>query len=275
LSRQFRFNSIIDDIEKFNKALNQQLAPTVKAINDLNKRMGPYAEFTRKLQKQLEPFRSQSLEIQKNLNIFSKGFNQALSQNSDFLRASRHASEIAQRISVLQPENLSEIYAHVLREYAGDTAFNPIESSIDEIEQKASSSRTTLSIEFYLSLIFTLMIALMQQSESDEFNVELMQRLDRLESELVEKYEVVANEEQDSSFYIVQVNVNFREGPSTKHSVLDVLYPNQKVRLVERKQKWIKVEFYDHVEGLHEQGWVYKKYLRLLNPKIPSKYQRS
>lgn len=275
MSSRFRFNSIIDDIEKFNKALNQQLAPTVKAINDLNKRMGSYAEFTRNLQKQLEPFRSQSLEIQKNLDLFSKGFNQALSQNSDFLRASRNASEIARRISALQPENLSEIYAHVLHEYAGDSASNPIESSIDEIEQKASLSRTTLSLEFYLSLIFTLMIALMQQSESGDFNVELMKRLDRLESELVEKYEVVANDEKDSSFYIVQVNVNFREGPSTKHSVLDVLYPNQKVRLVERKQKWIKVEFYDHVKGLHKQGWVYKKYLRLLNPKIPSKYQRS
>jgi len=116
------------------------------------------------------------------------------------------------------------------------------------------------------------MLALIQQNESSEFNDELMQRLDRLESELVEKYEVVANDEQDSTFYIVQLNVNFRDGPSTKHSVLDVLYPNQKVRLVERKQKWIKVEFYDHVEDVHKQGWVYKKYLRLLNPKTPSKY---
>ncbi len=274
MSNRFRFNSIIDDIEKFNKALNQQLSPTIKAVNELNRQMGPYAEFAKNLQKQLAPFRSQALEIQKNLNLFSKGLNQALFQNSDFLKASRQASEIARRISALQPENLSEIYSHVLREYADGTAFDPIESSINEIEQKASSSRTTLSLEFYISLVFTLLLALIQQNESNEFNDELMQRLDRLESELVEKYEVVANEEQDSSFYIVQLNVNFREGPSTKHSVLDVLYPNQKVRLVERKQKWIKVEFYDHVEDVHKQGWVYKKYLRLLNPKIPSKYQR-
>lgn len=274
MSNRFRFNSIIDDIEKFNKALNQQLSPTIKAVNELNRQMGPYAEFAKNLQKQLAPFRSQALEIQKNLNLFSKGLNQALFQNSDFLKASRQASEIARRISALQPENLSEIYSHVLREYADGTASDPIENSINEIEQKASSSRTTLSLEFYISLVFTLLLALIQQNESNEFNDELMQRLDRLESELVEKYEVVANEEQDSSFYIVQLNVNFREGPSTKHSVLDVLYPNQKVRLVERKQKWIKVEFYDHIEDVHKQGWVYKKYLRLLNPKIPSKYQR-
>lgn len=272
MSNRFRFNSIIDDIEKFNKALNQQLSPTVKAVNELNRQMGPYAEFAKNLQKQLAPFRSQSLEIQKNLSLFSKGLNQALFQNSDFLKASRQASEIARRISALQPEDLSEIYSHVLREYADSAAADPIESSINEIEQKASSSRTTLSLEFYLSLVFTLMLALIQQNESSEFNDELMQRLDRLESELVEKYEVVANDEQDSTFYIVQLNVNFRDGPSTKHSVLDVLYPNQKVRLVERKQKWIKVEFYDHVEDVHKQGWVYKKYLRLLNPKTPSKY---
>jgi len=87
LSNRFRFNSIIDDIEKFNKALNQQLSPTVKAVNELNRQMGPYAEFAKNLQKQLAPFRSQSLEIQKNLSLFSKGLNQALFQNSDFLKA--------------------------------------------------------------------------------------------------------------------------------------------------------------------------------------------
>ena len=113
---------MVDDIEKFNKALNQQLSPTIKAINELNKQMGPYAEFAKNLQKQLAPFRSQALEIQKNLNLLSKGFNQALFQNSDFLKVSRQASEIARRISALQPENLSEIYSHLLREYADGAA---------------------------------------------------------------------------------------------------------------------------------------------------------
>lgn len=265
---------MIDDIEKFKKSLNQQLSPTIKAVNELNRQMEPYAEYAKILQKQLAPFRSQALEIQKSLSIFSKGFDQELFQNADFIKASRQASEIARRISALQPENLSDIYSHLLREYADSAASDPIDSSINEIEQKASSARTTLSLEFYISLVLTLLLALIQQNESNEFNNELMQRLDRLETELVEKYEMVASEEQQSSFYIARLNVNFREGPSTKHAVLDVLFPNQKVRLVERKQKWIKVEFYDHVENVHKQGWVYKKYLRLLNPKMPRKHQR-
>ncbi len=274
MSNRFDFNSIIDDIEKFNKALNRQLAPTVKAINEMNRQIGPYADIAKNLHAQLAPIRSQSLEIQKNLNTFSKVFNQAIFQNPDFLKASRQASEIARRISALQPDNLTEIYSHILREYGDGTASDTIESSINEIEEKASSSRTALSLEFYLNLVLTLIILVMQNIDSDEFNDDLMQRLDRLESTIVEKYEVAVKEEQDSSFYIVKVNVNFREGPSTKHQVLDVLFPNQKVRLIERKQKWIKVEFYDHLEDVHKQGWVYKKYLVLLNPKTPKKYQR-
>lgn len=274
MSNRFDFNSIIDDIEKFNKALNHQLAPTVKAINEMNRQIGPYADIAKNLHAQLAPIRSQSLEIQKNLNTFSKVFNQAIFQNPDFLKASRQASEIARRISALQPDNLTEIYSHILREYGDGTASDTIESSINEIEEKASSSRTALSLEFYLNLVLTLIILVMQNIDSDEFNDDLMQRLDRLESTIVEKYEVAVKEEQDSSFYIVKVNVNFREGPSTKHQVLDVLFPNQKVRLIERKQKWIKVEFYDHLEDVHKQGWVYKKYLVLLNPKTPKKYQR-
>lgn len=274
LSNRFRFNSIIDDIENFNKALNRQLAPTVKAINEMKRQIGPYADIAKNLHEQLAPIRSQSLEIQKNLNIFSKSFDQAIFQNPDFLKASRQASEIARRISALQPENLSEIYSHVLREYSDVDASDPIESSINEIEEKASSSRTTLSLEFYLNLVLTLIILLIQNSQSTEFNDDLLERLDRLELTIVENYEVATREEQESSFYIVKVNVNFRDGPSTKHKALDVLYPNQKVRLIERKQKWIKVEYYDHLEDVHKQGWAYKKYLHLLNPKTPSKYQR-
>jgi len=57
--------------------------------------------------------------------------------------------------------------------------------------------------------------------------------------------------------------VNLRAKPTTKNSdVLKVLYPNQKVRLVERKKKWIGVEYYNHILDIHENGWCFKKYLK-------------
>ncbi|SFD21861.1 SH3 domain-containing protein [Thiohalospira halophila DSM 15071] len=274
MNNQFRFNSSVKDIEKVNKAFNRHFAPTVKAINEWNRRIEPYANIAKNLNDRLAPVRSQSLEIQKKWDTFAKALNQEVLKNPDLLKASRQASEIARNISALQHENLSDIYSQILREYADANASGSLESSINEIEEKASSSKTTLSLEFYLTLVITLTIFLMQSIDSNEADDDLMERLDRLESTIVEKYEVATREEQNSSFYIVKANVNFREGPSTKHQVIDILYPNQKVRLMEQKQKWIKVEFYDHLEDIHREGWVYKKYLRLLNPKTPSKYQR-
>jgi hypothetical protein len=62
-------------------------------------------------------------------------------------------------------------------------------------------------------------------------------------------------------YYIVQRPVNVRIKPSNKSNKLDILYPNNKVRLIKSRHKWIFVEYFDFIEGIPKTGWVYKKYL--------------
>ncbi len=75
-------------------------------------------------------------------------------------------------------------------------------------------------------------------------------------------------EHDDSTYYVVVRFVNLRDKPTTtKSKILEVLYPNLKVKLIERKGEWICIEYYDYVNDSFKRGWVFKKYLNILNPK--------
>jgi hypothetical protein len=64
--------------------------------------------------------------------------------------------------------------------------------------------------------------------------------------------------------YRVERTVRVRARPTTKSSQLFVLPADNTVRSIERKHRWIYVEYFDHLLGATRCGWVHKKYLRKL-----------
>jgi hypothetical protein len=68
--------------------------------------------------------------------------------------------------------------------------------------------------------------------------------------------------DDQSTYYIVERTARLQLRPSTKSTMLALLFPNQKVRLVETNHKWIYVEYFDYLEGVPKNGWVLKKYLK-------------
>lgn len=286
---QKRFHKMFADVAKVRNALadqmtptmqaieklNRQMAPTVEAINKINQQMAPYAGMASNIEASLAPFRSKALEMQNNLNLIAASVNTKYLNNPELMRFASQASSIAKIVSDLQAETISEIYAQTVQLYSESESSDPIRATITQIEEKAKSPGTVLSSEFYLSVFLSIILFIMSQNSSEETDELLFERLDRLESTLLQSYSSAEKEEEDASFYIVKRSVNFRDGPSTKHSILDVLYPNQKVKLISRESKWIKVEYYDHIADSYKQGWVFKKYLKLLNRKAPAKYEKS
>ncbi|MEW8509051.1 MAG: SH3 domain-containing protein [Candidatus Thiodiazotropha sp.] len=254
--------------------LNRQMAPTVEAINKINHRMTPHAKMAKNIEASLAPFRSKALEMQNNLNLIAASVNTKYLNNPEFIRLASQASNIAKIFAELQPETISEVYAQIIQLYSESESSDPIQATVTQIEEKAKSPGTVLSFEFYLGVVLSIILFLMSQSSSEESDEVLYERLDRLESTLLQSYTAAEKQEEDASFYIVKRSVNFRDGPSTKHGILDVLYPNQKVKLISRKSKWIEVECYDHINDSYKQGWVFKKYLKLLNRKVPAKYEK-
>ncbi len=263
-----RMTPTLQAIEK----INRHMAPAIEVVNKINQQMAPYAHIARNLEANYSPFRSKALEVQKHLNLISASVTTKYLKNPEFMR---RASVIAQMVSELQPETLTELYAQTAEIYSQIEASDPIQTTISKLEGKVQSPGTVLSFEFYLSVMLTLILFLMSQSSSEESDRQLFERLDRLEDACIQNYNAAESAERNASFYIVKESVNFRKGPSTKHAVLDVLYPNQKVKLISRKSKWIEVEYYNHIDDSYKKGWVYKKYVKLLNRTIATKYIKS
>ncbi|RVU84593.1 SH3 domain-containing protein [Leucothrix sargassi] len=288
LKDQERFQKVVADVANIRNALahqmmptmqavekfNRQMAPTVEAINKINQQMEPFTRIAKNIEANLAPFRSIALEMQNNLNLIAASVNTKYLYNSEFIRLASQANNIAKIVADLQSERISEVYVQTVQIYSGSESSDPIQAAITQIEEKVQSPGTVLSFEFYLSVVFSIILSLIAQSLSEESDELLFERLDRLESTLLQSYRAAEKEEEGASFYIVKRSVNFRDGPSAKSGILDVLYPNQKVKLISRESKWIEVEYYDHIDDSYKQGWVFKKYLRLFNRKAPAKYEK-
>jgi len=135
-------------------------------------------------------------------------------------------------------------------------------SVINKVEDEAKKApKTLLSLEFFVNLLITILVVIYSQKMSARTEAKLMSELASLRDLLI-SYTVNAGETGHSdTFYVVERTVITRVKPNAKSAPGKALYPNQKVRLVERKGKWIRVEYYNHLIGVHENGWCLKKYL--------------
>lgn len=73
---------------------------------------------------------------------------------------------------------------------------------------------------------------------------------------------LAATPRENDVYYIVERQVQLKQGPSFKGDSLAILYPNQEVKLITKDHKWIYVEYFDYLEGVSKKGWVNKKYLK-------------
>lgn len=141
-----------------------------------------------------------------------------------------------------------------------------VESAVQVVEQINHKAKTfplsKLSLEFYLNVIISLIFFLYSMYLSEQSEIRITESLHKTEAIVVERLLEFRGLEDRTVYYFVQRPVNLRTKPTTKSASLSVLCPNQKVRLVEGKGKWIKVEVYNHILDTHEVGWCFKKYLK-------------
>lgn len=172
------------------------------------------------------------------------------------------------------PLSLGEAYERIRREFEEIKGQHPdviefAENTIQETDTKVKKApKGFLSAEYYITLIFSLILFVTSQYTANLSEKRVSGQIQHLEEVIATLPSTLMPQNDDSTYYVVVRFVNLRDKPTTKNSkVLEVLYPNLKVRLVERKGKWILVEYYDHVHDSYSRGWVFKKYLKILNPK--------
>lgn len=144
-----------------------------------------------------------------------------------------------------------------------DEALSVVADEIDQDSRIVPNS--FLSIEFYINLIISFIFLLYSMHLSAESENRLAEQMMNAQTVIIEKLEEVLTTQNTHTYYVVLRPVNLRLRPTTKKSnVINILCSNQTVRLIERKGKWIKVEYFNHISGVHEHGWCYKKYLKIM-----------
>ena len=72
----------------------------------------------------------------------------------------------------------------------------------------------------------------------------------------------------ETFFVVKERTARLRTSPEAGSGVLALAFPNQKLKLLEERGKWIRVEFYDYLAQNTREGWVLKKYCNRLPPSV-------
>jgi len=88
--------------------------------------------------------------------------------------------------------------------------------------------------------------------------INLLRRIANNTEELVPK-------QDEGIYYAVERQVELKSKPKNSETTVSTLFPNQKVLLVQRKHRWIYVQYFDYLDGVPKYGWVNKKYLKRLD----------
>jgi len=124
-----------------------------------------------------------------------------------------------------------------------------------------------LSLEFYLSLLVTVLLLIYQLELSKESEQRITSEIISTREQLLERYEeVVTQQANHNTYYVVRRATVLLQSPKKGARSPGVLYPNQLTRLVDRRGKWIRVEYFDYLSGVHRSGWCLKKYLDRMPP---------
>jgi chromosome segregation ATPase len=273
-------------IQKQMEAITKSMEPALKLRRQFEAMAIPYLDVIERIRTQSQTFFKGLEGIRKQNEVFSnairklqlqtRSIDDALAnirkQAQPYARALEQIREISQSLSVrLTPLTFGEAYAEILSRHSAISLTHtgdPIEAVVSEVQEEVKKApRGPLSLEFYLNVILALFLFIWAQISAIESEERISVKLQELEMIVVESISELQAYQDEYTFYVVLRAVNLRAQPTTKSGRLEVLYPNLKVRLLERKAKWIRVEYYDHRENVHKSGWVYKKYLKILNPR--------
>lgn len=123
---------------------------------------------------------------------------------------------------------------------------------------------------FYRGFLTALLIFLLDLWSSHQSEVKILSAIEdsekRVMSVIVESEERLIEEYiglvDSPPVFVVMTSLNMRTGPSDKHSVIEVLSPNQPVQYIQLKNGWMEIEFFDYVDNVRKKGWVHSSYLK-------------
>ena len=247
---------IKDPLEDFRKRMESMRIIIKDPLEDFRKRMesmriiikDPLEDFRKRMESMRIIIKDPLEDFRKSLNIYRDVFQKSIPANNF-------------------EEAYTEVISRVVISRTDDDISEALLKTADEVELEIKSTiKNLLSIEFYLNFLIAFLFFVYSMQYSHESEKRIINKINAVQEVIIEKLEEVNIKKADDVYYVVQRPVNLRTKPTTKKSnIIKVLYPNQTTILIERKGKWIKVEYFNHLTGVHESGWCYKKYLKKID----------
>lgn len=168
--------------------------------------------------------------------------------------SSSFLADLLQHIPELEDETDSESVDKYIRDT--EKWFALVQEKLREL---TPSSISFLSMLNFLLALFYFWYPLHEAARSEKRITELVSRT---QSEILKAIEDLKPNETSEIYYSVSRQVSVKPRPRPKTRTIRQLIPGQPVMLIERRGKWIYIEYFDYLDAVTERGWVLKKYLR-------------
>lgn len=133
-----------------------------------------------------------------------------------------------------------------------------IVSKIEEL--KPNSINYWALFNFALSIFFFLY----PLYEGQKTEQRITDSVNQTRAEIIKEIEKLKPANIEEIYYVIEREAKLRNQPRPKSVVIQILPPNQRVKLIQTKHEWIYVEYFDYIEGVPKNGWLLKKYAKRL-----------
>lgn len=104
----------------------------------------------------------------------------------------------------------------------------------------------------------------LDSGKASEKQEQLFARLLVLTEKVAENTGQLKPSQDTNTYYVVHRKVELRLRSKSTSPAVAILFPNQRVKLVQKSHQWIYVEYFDEIEAVPKYGWAYKKYFKRL-----------
>ncbi|HEU0144140.1 MAG TPA: hypothetical protein VFQ47_05085 [Nitrososphaera sp.] len=214
----------------------------------------------------------------------AEAITKSITQDIDFTRIA--GSGISTVFAALQSEE-AKGYASLRGSFAGiaaatlrqaleglderdEQAFNQLEQLIDEkIATLPHNQVTAESLWRFLIMLFialgglgTGFYQIKDAKQSSAIQAEQQVQIMKVLEHIAFNTGQLIPKPDQNIYYVVERQVNLKLKPNNRSATIVIIYPNQKVRLVQMNHQWIYIEYFDYLEGVPKYGWANKKYLK-------------
>jgi hypothetical protein len=134
---------------------------------------------------------------------------------------------------------------------------NLLTSIVNKCKELAVDPTTYWAMVKFALTIFTFLYPLYEGQQTEK---RIVDSVNQTQTQILKEVEKLKPAEVKEVYYVVEREAKLKSHPRPKSPTIQILSPNQRLKLVKAKGKWIYVEYFDYIEGIPKTGWVLKKY---------------